>query len=188
MEIIYLVVTDIMSSGKTEFIRAISETDVVSTKIESYPPPEFGRITIENNLICYLFGLFPNTIQIWNERGTKPRKKRQGCIITLDSSRPKRDYFDPVGETEQLHKTLRDVDMPAIISATKQDRDNALSPDELRELYAISDEIPIYPVSVTTDSGSVKRAIIGLLEIMPQDDVIQQAIAGLKKFIPSDTG
>ncbi|MDX9953622.1 MAG: ATP/GTP-binding protein, partial [Anaerolineae bacterium] len=67
MQTLKIVVTGPFSSGKTEFIQSVSEIDVVSTekKISSRAERikeattvamDFGRITIDDELILYLFG------------------------------------------------------------------------------------------------------------------------------------
>ena len=68
MQTVKMVITGPFSSGKTEFIRSISEIDVVSTergiltgtqeadvKQETTVAMDFGRITVDNDLVLYLF-------------------------------------------------------------------------------------------------------------------------------------
>ena len=68
MQTVKMVVTGPFSAGKTEFIRSVSEIDVVSTerKISSVQEKsvkeattvamDFGRITVDDDLVLYLFG------------------------------------------------------------------------------------------------------------------------------------
>jgi len=68
MQTVKMVVTGPFSAGKTEFIRSVSEIDVVSTerKISSAEEKsvksattvamDFGRITVDEDLVLYLFG------------------------------------------------------------------------------------------------------------------------------------
>ncbi len=63
-----MVITGPFNSGKTEFVRSISEIDVVSTerkltseaerdvKEDTTVAMDFGRITVDNDLVLYLFG------------------------------------------------------------------------------------------------------------------------------------
>ena len=62
-----MVVTGPFNAGKTEFIQSVSEIDVVSTerKISSEiervkdtttVAMDFGRITVDNDMVLYLFG------------------------------------------------------------------------------------------------------------------------------------
>ena len=67
MQTVKIVVTGPFSAGKTEFIQTVSEIDVVSTerKITSEAEKikesttvamDFGRITVDESLVLYLFG------------------------------------------------------------------------------------------------------------------------------------
>jgi signal recognition particle receptor subunit beta len=62
-----IVVTGPFNAGKTEFIRSVSEIDVVSTEKKITAAAEkiketttvamdFGRITVDNDLVLFLFG------------------------------------------------------------------------------------------------------------------------------------
>ncbi|HYO88053.1 MAG TPA: ATP/GTP-binding protein, partial [Candidatus Limnocylindrales bacterium] len=68
MNQVKMVVTGPFSSGKTEFISSISEIDVVRTertisseaerevKQQTTVAMDFGRITVDDDLVLYLFG------------------------------------------------------------------------------------------------------------------------------------
>jgi len=67
MQTVKMVVTGPFSAGKTEFIKTISEIDVVSTerkitdetkrvKEATTVAMDFGRITVDEDLVLYLFG------------------------------------------------------------------------------------------------------------------------------------
>src|SRR5664279_6028877 len=68
MQTVKMVITGPFSSGKTEFIRSISEIDVVTTergisseaertvKESTTVAMDFGRITVDDDLVLYLFG------------------------------------------------------------------------------------------------------------------------------------
>lgn len=67
MQAVKMVITGPFSSGKTEFIGSISEIDVVSTEKKITSSAEriketttvamdFGRITVGDDLVLYLFG------------------------------------------------------------------------------------------------------------------------------------
>src|SRR5574337_905966 len=92
-----MVVTGPFSSGKTQFIRSISEIDVVATerKISSEAERikdsttvamDFGRITVDNDLVLYLFGTpgqkrFDFMWELLSEG-------MLGFIVIVDSTRP----------------------------------------------------------------------------------------------------
>src|SRR4030066_328871 len=67
MQTVKMVVTGPFNAGKTQFIQSVSEIDVVSTerKISSEAERvketttvamDFGRITVDDDLVLYLFG------------------------------------------------------------------------------------------------------------------------------------
>jgi len=69
MQTVKMVITGPFSSGKTEFIKSISEIEVVSTerdiskntqeaesKGQTTVAMDFGRITVDDELTLYLFG------------------------------------------------------------------------------------------------------------------------------------
>src|SRR4030066_997706 len=67
MQTVKMVVTGPFNAGKTEFIRSVSEIEVVSTerkisseservKDQTTVAMDFGRISVDENLVLYLFG------------------------------------------------------------------------------------------------------------------------------------
>ncbi|MFN3983291.1 MAG: FGGY-family carbohydrate kinase [Caldilinea sp.] len=97
MQTVKMVVTGPFSAGKTAFIRSVSEIDVVSTerKISSEAERvketttvamDFGRITVDDDLVLYLFGTpgqrrFDFMWEILSEG-------MLGFIVMVDSTRP----------------------------------------------------------------------------------------------------
>ena len=98
MQTVKMVVTGPFSAGKTEFIQSVSEIDVVSTerKISSAAERsvkeattvamDFGRITVDEDLVLYLFGTpgqkrFDFMWEILSEG-------MLGFIVMVDSTRP----------------------------------------------------------------------------------------------------
>src|SRR3972149_1227288 len=97
MQTVKMVITGPFSAGKTEFIRTISEIDVVSTerrissdaervKETTTVAMDFGRITVDDDLVLYLFGTpgqkrFDFMWEILSEG-------MLGFIVMVDSSRP----------------------------------------------------------------------------------------------------
>jgi small GTP-binding protein len=167
-----MVITGAVNSGKTQFIRTISEIDVVSTerkttddysqiKNETTVAMDFGRITIAKDLVLHLFGTpgqrrFDFMWEILSE-GTL------GLIILVDSTRP-----------ETFRETLRIIDFftsfresPYVIVANKQDDENAWSAEELRLALRLDERIKVLPC-VATKRESVKNILLELLYIILQ--------------------
>jgi hypothetical protein len=165
-----MVISGAVNSGKTEFIRTISEIEVVSTerkatddtksiKKETTVAMDFGRIAISNDLVLHLFGTpgqkrFDFMWEILSEG-------MLGLIILVDSTRP--ETFRETNRIIDFFVSYRDT--PYVIAANKQDRPNAWSPDELRLALRQPPHVKVMPC-VATDRESVKAALLELLYII----------------------
>ncbi|HLF24721.1 MAG TPA: ATP/GTP-binding protein [Anaerolineae bacterium] len=167
MQAVKMVVTGPFAAGKTEFIRTISEIDVVSTerKISSAAERvkdattvamDFGRITIDDDLVLYLFGTpgqkrFDFMWEILSEG-------MLGFIVVVDSSRP-----ETFREARSILDTFRGyASTPYVVAANKQDHEDAWSPEDLRIALKIDHSIKVLPC-VAQDRESVKNALLELL-------------------------
>ena len=168
MQTVKMVVTGPFSAGKTEFIKTISEIDVVSTerkitdetkrvKEATTVAMDFGRITVDEDLVLYLFGTpgqkrFDFMWEILSEG-------MLGFIVLIDSVRPETfrearrilDVFSGYGATT-----------PYIVAANKQDLADAWPPEDLRIALKIDRNVKVLP-SVATDKESVKNVLLELL-------------------------
>jgi small GTP-binding protein len=173
MQTVKMVVTGPYSAGKTKFIRTISEIDVVSTerKISSEAERlkeattvamDFGRITIDDDLILYLFGTpgqrrFDFMWEILTEG-------MLGFIVLIDSVRP-----ETFREARNILEVFRGyAQTPYVVSANKQDMPDAWSPEDLRIALKIDKNIKVLPC-VATDKESVKQTILELLYSILED-------------------
>ena len=167
MQTVKMVVTGPFDAGKTEFIRAVSEIDVVSTerkitdvtarvKKETTVAMDFGRITVDEELVLYLFGTpgqkrFDFMWEILSEG-------MLGFVVLVDSVRP---------ETFREARRILDIfrgyaTTPYVVAANKQDMEDAWSPDDLRIALKISSKIKLLPC-IATDKESVKNVLLELL-------------------------
>jgi len=167
MQTVKMVVTGPFSAGKTQFIQAISEIDVVETeskitrdeeriKERTTVAMDFGRITVDEELVLYLFGTpgqrrFDFMWEILSEG-------MLGFIVLLDSVRP-----ETFREARSILATFRSyAPVPYIVAANKQDLEDAWSPEDLRIALRIPDEIKVLPC-VATDRETVKGVLLELL-------------------------
>jgi len=167
MQAVKMVVTGPFAAGKTEFIRTISEIDVVSTerkissaaervKDQTTVAMDFGRITIDEELVLYLFGTpgqkrFDFMWEILSEG-------MLGFIVVVDSSRP-----ETFREARSILDTFRGyAATPYVVAANKQDHEDAWSPEDLRIALKIDGDIKVLPC-VARDRESVKTALLELL-------------------------
>ncbi|MBN1936974.1 MAG: ATP/GTP-binding protein [Anaerolineae bacterium] len=168
MQTVKMVVTGPFSAGKTQFIRTISEIDVVSTerrissdsektsKDETTVAMDFGRITVDDELILYLFGTpgqkrFDFMWEILSEG-------MLGFVVVIDSARP-----ETFREARRILEVFRGyAPTPYVVAANKQDSPDAWAPDDLRIALKISQDIKVLPC-VAVDKESVKNVLLELL-------------------------
>jgi len=167
MQTVKMVVSGPFSAGKTQFIRTISEIDVVATEAKISRPEEqiknettvamdFGRITIDDDLVLYLFGTpgqrrFDFMWEILSEG-------MLGFVVVVDSVRP-----ETFREARSILDTFRSyASTPYVVAANKQDMDDAWSPEDLRIALHIDPAVKVLPC-VATDRESVKQVLLELL-------------------------
>lgn len=170
MQTVKIVVTGPFSSGKTEFIQTISEIDVVATerritsaaesiKLETTVAMDFGRITVDEDLVLYLFGTpgqrrFDFMWEVLSEG-------MLGFVVLLDSVRP-----ETFREARDILDTFRSyAPVPYVVAANKQDLEDAWSPEDLRIALRIPDPIKVVPC-VATERESVKDTVLELLYLV----------------------
>ena len=178
MQTVKVVATGPFNAGKTQFIRSISEIDVVSTESKPTGPAErmrdettvamdFGRITIDDDLVLYLFGTpgqrrFDFMWEILTEG-------MLGFIVLVDSTRP--ETFREARYI--LHVFRSHSSTPYIVAANKQDLPDVWSPEDLRIALKIDRDIKVVPC-VATDREQVKKALLELLyTVLEQMDAAQ---------------
>ena len=113
-------------------------------------------------------------------------RRRVGTVVIVDSvfaANP----FSATGATHDqeaidLIDWVKQQGKPFLVVANKQDKDGARSIEEMRAALQLDDAIPLLPCSARTDPASVRHALIELLKLVPQDDVVQQAIANLERL------
>jgi len=167
MQTVKMVITGPFSAGKTQFISSVSEIDVVTTerkissdaervKEETTVAMDFGRITVDDDLVLYLFGTpgqrrFDFMWEILAEG-------MLGFIVLIDSVRP-----ETFREAKHILEVFRGyASTPYVVAANKQDMPDAWSPDDLRIALKIDKNIKVLPC-VAVDKESVKTVLLELL-------------------------
>ena len=167
MQTVKMVVTGPYSSGKTQFIGTISEIDVVKTerkvtseaekvKDQTTVAMDFGRITVDNDLILYLFGTpgqrrFDFMWEILSEG-------MLGFVVMVDSSRP-----ETFREAKSILETFRAyAPTPYVVAANKQDHPEAWAPEDMRIALRLDPNVKLLPC-VATNRDSVKNVLLELL-------------------------
>lgn len=178
MQTLKMVVTGPFSAGKTQFIQSISEIDVVATearisseaervKDQTTVAMDFGRITIDRDLVLYLFGTpgqrrFDFMWEILSEG-------MLGFIVIVDSTRP-----ETFREARSILDTFRSyAATPYVVAANKQDGMDAWAPEDLRIALRIESGVKVLPC-VAVEKESVKVVLLELLysilELMDEEE------------------
>jgi small GTP-binding protein len=167
MQAVKMVITGPFSSGKTEFIGSISEIDVVSTerritssaeriKDTTTVAMDFGRITVGDDLVLYLFGT-PGQKRfdfMWDILS----QGMLGFVVMVDSTKP-----ETFREAKRILETFEGyAATPYVVSANKQDKEDAWEPEDLRMILRLKPEVKSLPCEAT-DKESVKNVLLELL-------------------------
>ena len=162
-----IVVTGPFSAGKTTLIRTISEITVLSTeqditddsksrKAATTVAMDFGRITIDRDLVLYLFGT-PGQHRfdfMWEILG----EGMLGYILLVDSSRP--DSLDEaVGILAAFRKMVR---VPFVVALNRSAGMDPADEDRIRAVLELEEDVPVVPCDAT-DRESVKAVLLALL-------------------------
>ena len=167
MQSVKMVVTGPFSAGKTEFIRSVSEIDVVSTERKISSDKEriketttvamdFGRITVDKDLVLYLFGTpgqkrFDFMWEILSEG-------MLGFIVMVDSSRP-----ETFREARSILETFRAyAPTPYVVAANKQDKVDAWEINDMRIALRLESRVKLLNC-IAIDKDAVKSIILELL-------------------------
>lgn len=168
MQTVKMVVTGPFSAGKTEFIQSVSEIDVVSTerkisnreertvKEATTVAMDFGRITVDEDLVLYLFGTpgqkrFDFMWEILSEG-------MLGFIVMVDSTRP-----ETFREARSILETFRAyAPTPFVVAANKQDKKDAWDLEDMRHALRLDAKTKLLPCTAT-DRKTVKEVLLALL-------------------------
>jgi signal recognition particle receptor subunit beta len=158
--------------GKTTFVSSVSEIDPLRTeavmttasagiddlthtsgKTTTTVAMDFGRITLDQDLILYLFGT-PGQDRFWFMWDDLVRGAI-GAVVLVDTRRladcfPAVDYFENSG-------------LPFVVALNNFDGRQAYQPEEVREALQISSGTPILGIDARHRTES-KTALINLVE------------------------
>jgi small GTP-binding protein len=168
-----IVVTGPFNSGKTELIRSVSEINVVSTekkitsevekvKESTTVAMDFGRITVDDDLILFLFGTpgqkrFDFMWEILSEG-------MLGFIVMVDSTRPE-TFKEARSILETFHAY---APTPYIVAANKQDLADAWELEDIRLALRLDPAVKILPC-IAKKKSSVKTVLLELLYAILDD-------------------
>jgi small GTP-binding protein len=162
-----IVVTGPFAAGKTTLIRTISEITVLSTergitddtrsrKAETTVAMDFGRITIDRDLVLYLFGT-PGQERfdfMWEILG----EGMLGYVLLVDASRP--ETFAEAATILAAFRRMARV--PFVVALNRPAEGAAGAEDDLRASLELAPHVPVVECDAT-DKDSVKNVLLALL-------------------------
>lgn len=164
-----VVVTGPFNSGKTEFIKSISDIPVVSTekkvttedrgiKAETTVAMDYGRVLLDGDTI-YLYGTPGQTRFdfMWEILSGE----MDAFIVLADSTDP--PSFPDVAELVTLFSSYSNA--PHLVVANKTDVDGAAKLVDVRRGTRVSGDITIMPC-VATQKSSVRQVLLQVVDLL----------------------
>lgn len=176
-----MVITGPFAAGKTTLIRTISEITVLSTergitdetrsrKNETTVAMDFGRITVDRDLVLYLFGT-PGQERfdfMWEILG----EGMLGYVLLVDAARP-----DSVAEARGILDAFRRMArVPYVVALNRSAGVDEMEQARLRGALDVDQRTPIVACDAT-DKESVKAVLLALLYSVL--DEVEAAPAGV---------
>jgi small GTP-binding protein len=162
-----IVVTGPFAAGKTTLIRTISEITVLSTekditdstrsrKADTTVAMDFGRITIDRDLVLYLFGT-PGQDRfdfMWEILG----EGMLGYVVLVDASRP-----ESLEETVSILAAFRKMArVPYVVALNRAEGIDEGEEARIRGALDLDPDVPVVPCDAM-DRESVKSVLLALL-------------------------
>ncbi len=176
-----VVITGPFAAGKTTLIRSISEITVLSTergitdetrarKNDTTVAMDFGRITVDRDLVLYLFGT-PGQERfdfMWEILG----EGMLGYVVLLDADRP-----DSLQEAKGILDAFRRMArVPFVLALNRSDGIDDVEEARIRQTLDVDGSVALVPCDAT-DKESVKAVLLALLYSVL--DQVEAAPAGV---------
>ena len=127
-----------------------------SRKAETTVAMDFGRITIDRDLVLYLFGT-PGQERfdfMWEILG----EGMLGYVLLVDASRP-----ETLAEAQNILEAFRRMArVPFVVALNRPDQLGSVGEDSVRAALELSSHVPVVPCDAT-DKDSVKNVLLALL-------------------------
>ncbi|TDB38928.1 MAG: GTP-binding protein [Actinobacteria bacterium] len=167
MQSVKVVVTGPFNAGKTTFIKSVSEITVLSTERqvsdvsgegggETTVAMDFGRITISDDVVLYLFGT-PGQERfsfMWETLS----EGMLGFVLLVDAKSQ-----DSIRDAASMIEFFTDMsDVPFVVAANKVDANDSQTLSAVRASLGLADDVPLLACNAK-EKDSVKSVLLGLL-------------------------
>lgn len=167
-----IVVTGPFSSGKTQFIKTISDMDVVTTerkittedrgiKAETTVAMDYGRVNLDGDTL-YLYGT-PGQVRfdfMWEILSNE----MNAFVVLVDST-----DTASFPEAEDFIKAFTNfINVPYLVVANKTDLDDSASLAEVRRGTKASANVTVMPC-VATRKSSVRQVLLQMVELLKRE-------------------
>ncbi|MBZ0279610.1 MAG: ATP/GTP-binding protein [Anaerolineae bacterium] len=167
-----IVVTGPFNSGKTEFIKTISDIPVVSTekkittedkgiKAETTVAMDYGRVNLDGDTL-YLYGTPGQTRFdfMWEILSSE----MNGFIVLVDSTDT--PSFPDAAELIELFSGF--VTVPHLVVANKTDMEGSAKLAEVRRGTRTGNDVTVMPC-VATQKSSVRQVLLQMVELLKKE-------------------
>jgi uncharacterized protein len=157
------------SSGKTAFIRSVSEIAVLSTRRGigadrggagdgAGIDMDFGRITVADDIVIYLFGT-PGNDRVSQHTWKTLSEGLIGFVVLVDAEAP--EALDDARETVEFlgHRT----EVPFVVAANRLGSGQSAQLQNLRAALGLSADVPLLPVDAL-DGTSARTVLADLVD------------------------
>lgn len=167
MQSVKVVITGPFNAGKTTFIKTVSEITVLSTerqvsdasgegKGETTVAMDFGRISISDDVVLYLFGT-PGQERfsfMWETLS----EGMLGFVLIVDVANG-----DSIADAASMIQFFTEMsDVPFVVAANRAEADDAQGLEALRGKLGLASDVSLMAVDAR-DKESVKAVLLGLL-------------------------
>jgi uncharacterized protein len=167
-----IVITGPFNSGKTQFIKTISDIDVVSTerkittedrgiKAETTVAMDYGRVKLDEDTL-YLYGT-PGQPRFDFMR--EILSSEMDAFLVLVDSTDAPSFRDAADLIEQFKGFM---DVPHLIVANKSDLPGAANINDVRKGTKAGSDVTVMP-SVATQKSSVRQVLLQMVQILKRE-------------------
>ncbi len=185
-EIFRILVAGEPNSGKSSFIKQISEIGVVTTdeSISTHDDSEtelkialdLGRLTTDDTTVVYFFGE-PYSLRLPRQSFFYENVKKRAVVILKNAVVCNRYSF----HIPALATFLRQQGFPFVFAVNRYDEPDALPIDKLARLCGIAEDEPVVLCNVINPI-EVCDTLLVLLDQLPDDDAKQKTVGHIQSL------